>query len=126
MTRKKVILGLLRLSFFSTLIVMGAYFLNAWLLASNRLISPTDAMFIEGLLLLIFGILLLIGSGGINLWSVEASIISALAGALFGEGTMGPSEIMKRDRWKPQGFTKLALILIIAGVFMILVYFLVL
>jgi hypothetical protein len=80
--------------------------------------------FIEGMIFLIFGLLLLLGSGGINLWSQKAAILSALAGAMYDEDTVGPSEIFRRDKWKPKGFIRTALILIFAGAFMILIYFL--
>jgi len=120
----KVLLNLLMLSFVSIIITVGFYFVNVWLFSTNRFFSSTDAFFIEGLLFLIFGFLFLIGRGGINFWSLKAAILSALAGAVYDKDTVGPNEILRRDRWKPDGFPRLALILIITGVFMVLLYFL--
>jgi len=105
-------------------ITIAFYFVNLWLLSFQRYLSPTDAFFIEGLFFLVLGFLLLLGRGGINLWSLRAAILSALAGAVYGKDTVGPNEIFRRDRWKPEGFTRLALILILTGVFMLLFYFL--
>jgi len=120
----KVLLNLLMLSFVSIIITVGFYFVNVWLFSTNRFFSSTDAFFIEGLLFLIVGFSLLIGRGGINLWSQKAAILSAIAGAVYDKDTVGPNEIFRRDRWKPEGFTRLALILIITGAFMVLLYFL--
>jgi len=125
MKSEKVLLSLLMLSCVSIMITIAFYFVNLWLFSSVRYFSPTDAFFIEGVLFLIVGFYLLLGRGGISIWSVRAAILSALAGAVFDQGTVGPDEMLKRDRWKPEGFVRLALILILAGVFMILIYFLV-
>lgn len=122
----KVLLAISMFSCISIIITLAFYFINVWFFSSMEYFSPTDAFFIEGILFLIIGFLLLLGRGGINLWSVKAAILSALAEAVYDENTVGPGEIMRKDRWKPEGFTRLALILILTGVLMILVYFLVL
>jgi len=112
------------------LITVATYFVNIWVFSSNKYLrerlnlSPTDAFFIEGIIFLILGLLLLLGRGGINLWSQKAAVLSALAEAVYGEDTVGPSETLRRDRWKPQGFIRIALIFILTGVFMILIYLL--
>lgn len=38
--------------------------------------------------------------------------------------SFSPNEILKRDRWKPEGFIRFSLVLMLAGVLMLLVYFL--
>lgn len=124
MKLKIILLNVAMLSGVSALIALAIYFVNIRFFSSYKELSPTDAMFFEGMLSILIGFLLLIGRGGINIWSQKAAILAALAGAVFKEGSMGPSEILRRDRWKPEGFTRVALILILAGVFMILVYFL--
>jgi len=124
MKTRKVLLNLLLLSCVSIMITIAFYFVNIWLFTSVKYFSPTDAFFVEGVLFIIVGFFFLLGRGGINIWSVRAAILSALAGAVFDEDTVGPDEILRRDRWKPQGFIRLALTLILAGVFMILIYFL--
>jgi len=64
-----------------------------------------------------------LGRGGINLWSQKAAILLSLADALYNKETPGPRETYRRDAWKAKGFTRIALILIIAGVFMLIIYF---
>ena len=124
MKNGNILLNVVILSSISLLITIATYLVNIWLFSSYEYFSPTDAFFIEGLIFLVFGILLLLGRGGINLWSQRAAILSALAGAVYDEDTVGPAEIYRRDKWKPKGFIRIALILIFAGVSMILVYFL--
>ncbi len=48
--------------------------------------------------------------------------MSALAEAFY-EDTISPGETFRRDRWKPKGFVRIALIFMLTGVFMIQVYF---
>jgi hypothetical protein len=120
---KKVAYGLLTLSGTAIIITVVAFFVNVWLSSAFWHLTPTDAFFIEGLFFLIFGVMFLLGSGGINFWTLKASVLAALAGAVCDQDTMGPSEAMRRDRWKPQGFMRLALLFIITGVFMIVIHF---
>jgi hypothetical protein len=124
MKNRNILLNVVTLSSISLLITMATYFVNTWLFSSSEYFSPTEAFFIEGMIFLIVGFLLLLGRGGINLWSQKAAILSALAGAVYDEDTVGPAEIFRKDRWKSKGFVRIALILILAGVFMILIYFL--
>lgn len=108
----------------SLLITVAAYFVNTWLWSASEYFSPADVFFIEGLLFIMAGILLLLGRGGINVWSLKAAILSALAEAVYGGDTVGPAETLRKDMWRPKGFIRIALILILAGVFMIVIYFL--
>lgn len=116
-------LGLAILSGISALITVVIYFLNVWLLSGKEYFSPTDALFLEGVVFLALGLFLLLGRGGISLWSKRAAILSALAEGLYGEDTVGPSEIFRRDKWKPEGFIRLGLVLTLTGVLMIVIYF---
>lgn len=124
MKNRNILLNTVMFSSISILITIATYFVNIWLFSSSEYFSPTDAFFIEGIMFLLFGFLLLLGRGGINAWSLSSAILSALAGALYDEDTVGPDEILRKDRWKPKGFIRIALILILAGVFMILIHFL--
>jgi len=119
-----VLLNITALSSISAFIAVAAYLFNVQFLSGSKDLSPTDALFLEGISLFIIGLLLLLGRGGINRWSQRAAILSALAGAILKGDTVGPSEVLRRDRWKAQGFIRLAFILILAGVLMILIYFL--
>lgn len=106
------------------LITIATYFVNIWVLSSSKDFTPTDALFTEGIIFLLSGLLFLLGRGGISLWTVRAAILAAKASAVFGGDTVGPGEIFRRDLWKPKGFIRIALVLILAGIFMILGYFL--
>lgn len=118
----KALLNLAVFSCISMIITVVFYFVNVQLFTTPML-SPVDAMFIEGILFLIIGFLFLLGRGGINVWSQRAAILSALTEAISGKDMLGPDETLEKDRWKPKGFTRLALVLILTGVFMILAYF---
>lgn len=124
MKNRNILLNVVMLSSISVSITIATYFVNIWLFSSSEYLSPTDAFFLEGIVFLLSGLLLLLGRGGINLWSRRAAILSALAEAIYDADTVGPDEMFRRDRWKPKGFVRIALILILAGVFMVLIYFL--
>jgi hypothetical protein len=121
---RSILLNTARFSGISVLVVTAVYLVNVWLLSSNNLLSPTDALFIEGIFFLIIGLLLLLGRGGISRTSRGAAMLAASAEAVSGRDTICPNEIFRRDAWKAEGFTRIALIFILSGVFMILLYFL--
>lgn len=124
MKKKHILSNVAGIAGVSSLIVVMAYFVNVLLFSSNEIVSPTDAMFIEGVGFLLIGSLLLLGRGGINLWSKKAAILSATAEAVYGAETVGPAETMRKDAWKSKGFVRAGLILVLTGVFMFAVYFL--
>jgi len=124
MKKRRVFLNVAAHAGISSLIVVIVYSLNVLLLSSNKVVSPTDALFIEGVGFLLIGSLLLLGRGGINLWSKKAAILSATAEAVSGADTVGPAETMRKDAWKSKGFVRAGLILVLTGVFMFAVYFL--
>lgn len=86
--------------------------------------TSTEALFVEGIALLLMGLLLLIGRGGLNLSTVKAAILSASAEAVFGTEGVGPAEEMRIDSWKSKGFITAGLVLIMTGLFMLAMYFL--
>jgi len=118
MKYKSILRNIAAFSSISALITAATYFVNAWLLSGNKQFSPTEALFVEGIVFVLAGLLLLLGRGGINLASQKAAVLATLT------GTGSPSEIFRRDKWKPQGFIRSALILIVAGVLTLLTYFL--
>lgn len=124
MKARNTALNFLVLSSCSLLITATTYLVNIWLVAGNEQFSPVDLLFIEGTMCFVVGFLLLLGRGGIGQASRKAAILSALTGAIFDENNIGPNEIYRRDTWKPKGFVRFALILIIAGIFMLIAYFL--
>jgi hypothetical protein len=87
-------------------------------------ISCLDALFIEAVLSIILGALALLGSGGLSRASQRAAALAAAAGAISSRETIGPSEVFRRDAWKPRGFVRLGLVLMMMGVSLLIIYFL--
>jgi len=114
---RQAVVNILTLAIGSLAVTIVTYAINLQLFSSN------SALFIEGIVSILAGILFLLGSGGINLWSQKAAILAAATEAISGKEQPKPSEIYKLDRWKPRGFTRLGLILIIAGILMLVLYF---
>lgn len=106
----------------SLILACVIHIFNLWLFSLKPLISPADASFLEGIISVILGVLFCIGSGGINPDTRKAAMLAALADAL-GKEVIGPSEVYKRDAWKPKGFIRLGLTLIIAGITLVIIYF---
>jgi hypothetical protein len=73
---------------------------------------------LEGILAILFGACFLIGSGGMSRNTASAAVLASAAKALDGE-TIGPSEILRRDAWKPKGYARLGLAIIGAGTILI-------
>ena len=86
------------------------------------LLGPAAASFFEGILFVLFGALLLIGSGGISQNTMQAAMLASAPGGT-GEDIIGPSEIYRRDAWKPKGSIRFGLTLIIAGIVLLVIYF---
>jgi hypothetical protein len=112
----------------SLAIAILVYAFNFWLFASNSYLSerltPKEASLMEGVISMLLGLLLVIGSGGITLTTRRAAALAAAAGSVSSD-TVGPSEVYRRDAWKPQGFVRAGLLLLIAGAMLIVIYFLV-
>jgi hypothetical protein len=107
----------------TSLVVAGAiYIVNFLLFYSNQSASPGDASFMEGLLLLIVGALAYLGSGGISRTRQKAAVLSAAESAAGAE-VVGPGEIFRKDAWKPKGFVRLAVISVLTGIILIIIYF---
>ncbi len=125
---KPILINTVILVAFSLVIALIAYQIDIWVFTRNEYLrtrlSPNEALLMEGVISALSGILLLLGRGGITWGSLRAAISSATAEALYDRDTVGPSEIYKQDRWKPHGFIRAGLIIILSGMFMILTYFL--
>ena len=111
----------------SIIVALVTYAINSWLfstqpyLISRNYLSSIDTLFIEGMIYIIIGALLFLGSGGISRTSQRAAILASTAKA-FDDDVIGPAEIFRRDAWKPKGFTRAALVLIMAGTILIITY----
>jgi len=78
----------------------------------------TNMLAFEGILAVLFGACLLLGSGGMSRNTANAAFLASAAKALNGE-TIGPSEILRRDVWRPKGYVRLGLTIIGAGAVLI-------
>lgn len=89
----------------------------------SSLYSPLEILVLDAILLILAGAGFLLGSGGISRNTSSAAKAASVASA-FGKETVGPSEMMRRDAWKPKGHIRLGLTLIIAGAFLVILSFL--
>ncbi|UCD96167.1 MAG: hypothetical protein JSV35_06640 [Candidatus Bathyarchaeota archaeon] len=106
----------------SLVTVLAFYLLNLLILQSSSFISPTEGLFIEGVVLLNLGVGLLLGRGGMSLASLRAALLSAEAEAVCGTDAVGPAELMRRDKWKPKGFHRASRFLLLTGSLLIIAY----
>jgi len=122
MSARQIALGLLFLVGVAAIITAVAYFVNIRLFSGNQWGSstPHEAFLVEGLLFLVSGFLLLVGGGGIDFWAIR----EAFGRRIWGRVAVDTSEPVRRERSKPQGLVGLALVLLIAGFFMLVLYFL--
>jgi hypothetical protein len=86
------------------------------------LAPPSEISALDGIFLILGGAGFLLGSGGISANSRSAAMRASVASAM-GKETVGPSEMMRRDAWKPEGHIRLGLVLIIAGIVLIVLAF---
>jgi len=120
---RRALLNLTALVAVPLIVTHTSCILNNWLLASHKRLTPTDAAFLEGIGFVLLGAMVLLGSGGITHTSLRAAVLASAAGAVFDRDTISPSEIFKRDAWKPKGHVLLGLILLLTGVSLLMVYF---
>lgn len=99
----------------SLMLAFSAYAVSFWLL---RLRPLSDFLAVEGILFILAGACFLLGSGGISSNTSKAAVLASAAGAM-GKKTIGPSEIFRKDAWKPKGHVLLGLGMILAGAILI-------
>lgn len=99
------------------------YFVDIQFFPPRADMIPADYAFIEGVFLVLSGLLIFIGSGGIGPASRSAAMLASAAEAISGKEVIGPSEIFRRDAWKPKGYTRLGLVLVLTGLFLLVLYF---
>ena len=124
MARKRVYRRFAAYAGLSLVIAIVFYGANVLLLPPAAKFTSTEALFVEGIAFLLMGLLLMLGRGGMNLSTVSAAILSASAEAVCGTEGVGPAEEMRIDSWKSKGFITAGLVLIMAGLFMLAMYFL--
>jgi hypothetical protein len=77
---------------------------------------------LEGIFFVLSGLLIFIGSGGISGKSLKAALLASAAKAISDKEVIGPSEIYRRDTWKPKGYTRLGLVLNLTGLFLLIIH----
>lgn len=107
----------------SFIVAVVLFFLNIQFFPARPYMKPADGAFIEGIFLVLSGLLIFIGSGGIGPASRKAAMLASAAKAISDKDVIGPSEIYRRDAWKPKGYTRLGLVLFLTGLLLLIIYF---
>jgi len=97
--------------------------LNFVILPHNVDFRTYDWFFLEGILCFILSVLFALGRGGIDAYTPRSANTKALADAVYGKD-YEISETFRKDKWRPEGFPRAALVLLIAGIVILIIYFL--
>jgi len=97
--------------------------INIFLLPHSNSIRAYDWFLFEGILCIIISVLLASGRGGINAYTLRSAATVAATDAIYNKD-YEVSTVFRKDKWKPEGFPKAALVLLIAGIAMLVIYFL--
>ena len=97
--------------------------INLFILPHNISVTVYDWFLFEGIFCLILSILFALGRGGIDAYTLRSAETAALADAVYGED-YEVSKTFRKDKWRPEGFPKAALVLLIAGIVVLILYFL--
>jgi hypothetical protein len=97
--------------------------LNFFILPHSIFFRTYDWFFFEGILCFILSGLFALGRGGIDAYTARSARTEASADAIYGKD-YGISETFRKDKWRPEGFPKAALILLMAGIVLLIIYFL--
>ena len=97
--------------------------INLFILPHNVSVRVYDWFFFEGIFCLIISVLFALGRGGIDAYTLRSAETAALADAVYGED-YEVSKTFRKDKWRPEGFPKAALVLLIAGIVVLILYFL--
>lgn len=55
--------------------------------------------------------------------SQKEAVLASAAEAIYDKDVVKPSEIFRKETWKPKGYVRLGLILMITGIFLLIIYF---
>ena len=132
MINKKIVRQLSVLTIISLILTAIIYNINFLILPHPGMngsgyvkpFSAIDALFVEGIVLVIMGALDFLASG-ISYGSRQATGTVAVAKDIF-ENTVevGPSEMLRKNTWKKLGLMSVGSVAIITGAFLLLIYFL--
>jgi hypothetical protein len=110
---------------FEVLIVVSFFWLllNFFVLQPNAAVRAYDGVLFESIFCVILSILFALGRGGIDAYSLRSAATAAATDAICGTNYEIP-KTFRKDKWKPQGFPRAALVLLVAGLVMLMAYFL--
>ena len=123
MSDKKLARFFLLLAVEVSTIVVGFAAVNFYVLPRNVNIRAYDWFLFEGIFCMVFSILLALGRGGIDAYTARSAATVAATDAIY-DKEYKVSEVFRKDKWKPEGFPKAALVLLIVGIMFLLIYFL--
>jgi uncharacterized membrane protein YedE/YeeE len=123
MARGALALITLRLFIGVCAVVLVFTALNFFILPHSIYFRMYDWFFFEGILCFILSVLFALGRGGIDAYTARSTRTKALADAVYGEDN-GISETFRKDKWRPKGFPKAALVLLTAGIVLLIIYLL--
>jgi hypothetical protein len=120
----KLFLRIILLLFLEVFVVVAFFsFLNFYVLPTRGSVRVYDWFLFEGVICVIFSVLFALGRGGIDAYTLQSAATAAATDAIYGT-KYGVSEAFRKDKWKPQGFPKAALVLLVSGLVMLAAYFL--
>jgi membrane protein implicated in regulation of membrane protease activity len=96
---------------------------NLFILPHSIYFRAYDWFFFEGIFCFILSVLFALGRRGIDAYTSRSATAKALADAIYGKD-YEVSETFRKDKWRPEGFPKAALVLLIAGIVILMIYFL--
>lgn len=105
------------------IVVLFFALLNLYVLPHDAYLRVYDWFFFEGVFCLIFGVLFFLGRGGIDRYTLGSAATRAATDAVYGTD-YSVSDAFRKDKWKPQGFRRAALVLLVSGLVMFLIYLL--
>jgi hypothetical protein len=97
--------------------------LNFSVLRNSIYFRTYDWFFLEGILCFALSVLFALGRSGLDAYTHRSATTKALADAIYGKD-YEISETFRKGKWRPEGFLKAALVLLIAGIATLIIYFL--
>lgn len=121
---RKLLLHVILFLFLEVVAIVSFFgFVNFFVLPTGVGIRAYDWFLFEALFCIIISVLFALGRGGINAYTLRSATTAAATDAIYGT-EYSVTETFRKDKWKPQGFPKTALVLLVAGLVMLAVYFL--
>lgn len=123
MVNKALVRSILLLILEVSAVVLALVGISFYILPHNAYVRVYDWFFFEGIFCLIFGVLFALGRGGIDRYTLGSATTRAATDAIYGTD-YGVSAAFRKDKWKPKGLPKAALVLLVSGLVMLIIYFL--